>query len=171
MSDDPSLNFLETTQAHSFASLASLAAKISLSDAVKSTTADLLAADPAVADDAEFLTLGVVVTANDVVVASEFVGTMVAAFEFVRTMTVVGLVCVFVGTVVVVGSTAVVTATAAAAGATNGADVARKEAQVPGGYRPASDASVGDAVVGKVIAAAAPTGWEDPSNPAIVICQ
>ena len=137
------MNFLETTQAHSFASLASLAAKISLSDAVKSTTADLLAADPAVADDAEFLTLGVVVTANDVVVASEFVGTMVAAFEFVRTMTVVGLTCVFVGTVVVVGSTVVVTA--AAAGATNGADVTRKEARVLGGDGPASDASVGDA--------------------------
>ena len=58
-------------------------------------------------------------------------------------------------------------------GYTNSADgaVARTGVRVPGGYGPASDASAGDAVVGKVATAAAPTGWEDRSNPAIVICQ
>ena len=49
------MNFLKMTQSHSFASFASLAVKISLSDAVKSMTADLLAADPV--DDAELLAL------------------------------------------------------------------------------------------------------------------
>jgi len=94
----------------------------------------------------------VVVVVDDVVAAFEFVGTMAVV--------VVGLACVFVGMVVIVGSTAVVTA-AAAAGATNGADgaVARKEARVPGGDGPASDASPGNAAVGKVAAAAAPTAW------------
>ena len=45
-----------------------------------------------------------------------------------------------------------------------------KELECQGGG-PASDALAGDDVVGKVAAAAAPTGWEDRSNPAIVICQ
>ena len=72
-----------------------------------------MTADPADADDAELLSLGVMAIADDVV----------AAFEFVEKMTVVvvGLACAFIDTMAgVVGSAVVMSA--AVAVATNGDD-------------------------------------------------
>ena len=67
-------------------------------------TAGLLTADPADSDDAELLALGVVVEADDVVAAFEFVGTMAVV--------VVGLARVLAGKVGAVGSTVVMPAAA-----------------------------------------------------------
>ena len=183
--DVPPLNFLETTHAHSFAIFSSLAAKTPLSDAVKSMTADLLAA-------AADLASGVAVAADDVVVlfagmvasvvaavvlSSALVGTMAAVVVGLASLVgtvaavVVGLALVFVGTVVVIGSRVVVIAAAGATGANSGSSGA-EGARVPWGGGSAlmsSDAAVGDAIAGKMVAAAVPTGGGDLSDSAIVV--
>ena len=132
--DLPSPYLLQTTQSHSRASFASLAAKISLSDVVKSMVVETAVTFAGV--DVEVVAL----SAMGVVRAAAPVIDVLAALAIV-VLVVVG--CAIMALAVIVGLTV------AGAAATTGADgaVTAKGAQVPEGPVPAPTTSVGDDIV------------------------